>query len=524
MRITSPPPPWASPSLDTIRARHQGHHLQPLAPHPHGIADALAHYGCAVLARGPSDWRIARSSHPHMWRCMLRFVALGTALAGLGAWDIRAWVDGVLRGGDSAFVASNVDLLGAFPRVHEHILPPDAPAGTTDALGDLYRVRFGAPPPEALRLVPSTAAADVNPGPAAAPPAASTCRGVPSTRRAVEFTGPRTVHVVEEPAPVPGPGQLLLRTLCSLVSTGTELKVFVGDVDTEQPADTTIAGLAQASLAYPLRYGYSLVGEVVATGEGVPDAERWLGQRVFAFAPHASAVVVDATDVLAVPAGVRAEDAVFLPSVETAVSLAHAAGPLLGERVLVVGQGLIGLLTAAALQHAGAAPADVTVADVSDARLAVAAAFSPDAATWNPAGRPPSSRGGFDVCVEVSGSPRGLQTAIDSAAANGKVVVGSLFGDGLSQLRLGLRFHRSGVRLVTSQVSHIPPELSGRWDKRRRFDVAWQVLQQVRPSRLLGADGAVPLRSEDVLRAYERLERGEQVTALFVDSAPEAQR
>jgi threonine dehydrogenase-like Zn-dependent dehydrogenase len=263
------------------------------------------------------------------------------------------------------------------------------------------------------------------------------------------------------------------------------------------------------------------VGVVGAAGDAVPDAQRWLGRRVFAFAPHASAVVVDAGDVMPVPAGVRAEDAVFLPSVETAVSLAHAAGPLLGERVLVVGQGLIGLLTAAALQHAGAGPtADVTVADVSDARLAVASAFNPTAATWNPAARPTTSRGGFDVCVEVSGNPRGLQTAIDCAAANGKVVVGSLFGDGLSPLRLGLRFHRSGVRLVASQVSHIPPELSGRWDKRRRFDVAWHVLQKVRPSRLLGADGAVPLRSADVLRAYERLERGEQVTALFVDSAP----
>jgi hypothetical protein len=88
--------------------------------------DALAHYGCSVLTHGVSDWRIARSAHPHMWRCMLRFVALGTALAGLGNWDARAWVDGVLRGGDSAFVASNIDVLAAFPRVHEHILPPPA--------------------------------------------------------------------------------------------------------------------------------------------------------------------------------------------------------------------------------------------------------------------------------------------------------------------------------------------------------------------------------------------------------------
>ena len=237
-------------------------------------------------------------------------------------------------------------------------------------------------------------------------------------------------------------------------------------------------------------------------------------------------MVVDASGVLKVPSDISSEDAAFLPSVETAVSLVQAAQPLLGDRVLVVGQGLIGLLTGAVLQQL--THADVTVADVSDHRLAVSAAFNPNAITWNPSAsipHPPS----FDLSVEVSGNPKGLQTAIDHTGAYGKVIVGSLFGEGLSSLRLGLKFHRSGVRLLTSQVSHIPPELSGRWDKQRRFDVAWRVLGKIRPSRLLtapaapGASGsvggmsAVPLRTADVLRTYEMLERGEQVTALFKD-------
>ena len=515
----------------------QGHHLQPDAPYPHGLLSTLGRYGCTVLSRGASDHVISRSTHPHMWRCMVRFVAMGTAVANVDKWDMKGWFDDLLLEGpghDTTFVASNLDLLGVFPRIVERLSSPGEPA-------DTHVVCFAAPPSADLCATPSTAPPEVLANDAAAArPARTGDKGlpvpvpvpvpVPATRRAVEFTAPRQVHVVEEPVPAPGKGQLLLRTLCSLVSTGTEIKVYQGDVDSDQPADLTIASMQGAKMGYPMRYGYSLVGEVVAVGEGVQ--EDWVGQTVFSFSPHASAVVVDAAGVLRVPADVSPEDAAFLPSVETAVSLVQAAKPILGDRVLVVGQGLIGLLTGAVLQQL--THAEVTVADVSDQRLAVSAAFTPNVIVWNPSAlpdphRPHHPQPPFDVSIEVSGNPKGLQTAIDHTGAYGKVVVGSLFGEGLSALRLGLKFHRSGVRLLTSQVSHIPPELSGRWDKQRRFDVAWRVLRAIRPSRLLtppassgGAGGegrasAVPLRSADVRRTYEMLERGDLVTALFED-------
>ena len=519
---------------DVICAYHahlqaQGHHLHPDARYPDGLLAALNRYGCSMLSRGDSNWNIPRSKHPHMWRCMIRFLALGTAFSHIKKWDMKGWFASLLddrTNNDSTFVASNIDLLAVFPHIKESIRTPTERGGD-----DVQHVRFGAPPAEALRVTPSITAAEALLLPLAhAPITTQSSQQLSqgsansfSFRRAVEFVGPRSVRVVEEPVPNPGRGQLLLRTLCSLVSTGTELKIFQGDIDSDQPADLSIAGM-QDKMAYPLRYGYSLVGEVVAVGPDTVDGEQWLGKRVFSFSPHASFVVVDASSAMLVPPEVSSEDAVFLPSVETAVSLVQSAQPLLGDRVLVVGQGLIGLLTGAVLQQLTHA-SDVTVADVSERRLAVASSFNPTSTIWNPSSSsvkgtasvavvPPHP---FDISIEVTGNPKGLQTAIDHTGAYGKVVVGSLFSEGLSSLRLGLKFHRSGVRLITSQVSNIPPEHSGRWNKQRRFDVAWKVLERIRPSRLLPS-AAVALRSEDVLQAYLSLERGDAVTVLFKDT------
>ncbi len=107
----------------------------------------------------------------------------------------------------------------------------------------------------------------------------------------------------------------------------------------------------------------------------------------------------------------------------------------------------------------------------------------------------------FDVCVEVSGSISGLQLAIDSTIAGGRVVIGSWYSSSSetsntnrAALRLGTRFHRSGIQLITSQVSSIPATISDRWDKARRFNTAWGVIRRCRPSRLLRLGGHVRSR------------------------------
>lgn len=229
---------------------------------------------------------------------------------------------------------------------------------------------------------------------------------------------------------------------------------------------------------------------------------------------------------------------------ETAVSLAMAARPVLGERVGVVGQGLIGLLTAAAIHTLGV---QLCVVDILEDRLALAASLMSGIVTLNPKTRrdDQSQALDLDVCVEVSGNMRGLQTAVDLTGDNGRIVLGSWYGEQPAPLKLGMRFHRSNMQLVASQVSHVPAALTGRWTKARRFALTWDMLRRIRPSRMLAACGGSQhehvatvhmcsesemrdvgsgggrsgrggdTQSEEVQAAYEALAEGRLVTALF---------
>mmetsp|Transcript_11966 Transcript_11966/g.17034 ORF Transcript_11966/g.17034 Transcript_11966/m.17034 type:complete len:166 (+) Transcript_11966:125-622(+) len=137
---------------------------------------------------------------------------------------------------------------------------------------------------------------------------------------------------------------ILVKSICSLISSGTELKVFKGMFDNSSPLDVNIKGMADKAMKYPLTYGYSLVGVVTKCASDVIDRYEILGQLVFAFSPHASLTILDRDAIQLVPAGISPEDAVFMPSVETALSVVHDAQIRMGENVAIYGQGLIGLL------------------------------------------------------------------------------------------------------------------------------------------------------------------------------------
>ena len=195
---------------------------------------------------------------------------------------------------------------------------------------------------------------------------------------------------------------------------------------------------------------------------------------------------------------------------------------MLGEKVAIVGQGLIGVLTAATLR---AMDFDVTVIDVNAGRLNVSKLFCPPGIKiWNP--RIAALLEKFDVCIEVTGTMTGLQTAVDSTAAGGRVIIGSWFGGSNHTLYLGTSFHRSHITLKASQVSTVPAHLSMRWSKSRRFALSWNVLRQLRPSRLLELAGRrmsltnvdsanLDSLSADILECYSRLDRGLDLTTLI---------
>lgn len=138
--------------------------------------------------------------------------------------------------------------------------------------------------------------------------------------------------------------------------------------------------------------------------------------------------------------------------------LVMAASPIIGEKVGVIGQGLIGLFTAAILRQmcpTDLASSSLHIFDVNEDRLEIASEYLKDCSLWNPLEKSfIMSKDELDVAVEVSGHPSGLQTAIDSVGVGGRVVIGSWYGENPVPLRLGLKFHRQGITTISSQVTN----------------------------------------------------------------------
>ena len=331
--------------------------------------------------------------------------------------------------------------------------------------------------------------------------------------RALFFTAPGQVEVREQKLPAPGVNQVLVQTLVSAISTGTELLLYRGQFPQEMEVDQNIPALA-GEFHYPLKYGYSTVGRVVETGAGVDSG--WQGKLVFAFNPHESAFLTSVDTLQPVPEDIAPEEAVFLPNMETALNLVMDGRPVIGERVVVLGQGVVGLLTTALLAYFPLGDL-VTLERYALRRRAsldfgAHASLDPDAAgsVQTLQARLP---GGSDLSFELSGSPQALDHAIDLTGFDGRVIIGSWYGQKRADLNLGGRFHRSRIRLVSSQVSTIAPELSGRWDRTRRFAVAWEMVRKVRPGRLISRR----LEIGDAASAYRLLDQqpGEAIQILF---------
>ncbi len=297
------------------------------------------------------------------------------------------------------------------------------------------------------------------------------------------FIAPRQVEIIERKLPPLRAGEVLVQTLVSAISPGTEMLIYRGQFPQNVPVDECFPGM-EGAFHYPLAYGYACVGQVLATGKQANT--EFLGKLVFAFQPHASHFIAKPNALLPIPASLPPETACFLPNMETAVNLAQDAAPILGERALVLGQGVVGLLAAALLRQF---PLETLVTtDFYPLRRAASQSlgvnFSLDA------GRPDLDAAirqilpsGADLTLEVSGSPLALDTAIEHTTFSGRIVLGSWYGQKTAAIPLGGKFHRSRIQILSSQVSTIRPELSGRWDKSRRFRVAWEALARIRPEQ-----------------------------------------
>lgn len=295
------------------------------------------------------------------------------------------------------------------------------------------------------------------------------------------FTNPYEVDIQEKTIAPLEPGELLVKTQFSAISPGTELLIFRGHAPTELAADVNIAALS-GSLVFPLQYGYAAVGIVIKASADL--SSKWINRTVFSFQPHQTHFIATPEQVFPLPEGISPQSAVFLPNMETAVNFLMDGHPLIGERVAVFGQGIVGLLTTALLSKFPLN--DLLTLDLHPNRRTAsldAGAFK----SFDPCNASTLSQvrgeNGIDLVYELSGSSNSLDQAISVTGFSGRVVVGSWYGRKRVSLDLGGHFHRSRIQIISSQVSSITPSISGRWDKTRRFDLAWQMIDQVRPER-----------------------------------------
>jgi 2-desacetyl-2-hydroxyethyl bacteriochlorophyllide A dehydrogenase len=303
-------------------------------------------------------------------------------------------------------------------------------------------------------------------------------------RRTIYFTGPRSLELREERLPALTADELLVHTQISAISAGTEMLVFRGEFpEGIEDKDDAVS----SSMRYPIAYGYASVGRVIQIGNAVD--REWEDRLVFGFQAHSSHFVARPDALLPVPPEIVQEDAVFLPNMETAINLVQDAAPILGERGLVLGQGVVGLLSSALLHEF---PLEcLVVADRYELRrnasqnIGVSAALDPGMPNFREAAlaRTGSSGTGYDWTVELTGNPAALDDAIALTTYSGRVLVGSWFGNKNVPINLGGRYHRSRIQMIASQVSTVSPELTGRWDKGRRFQVAWTALGRIQPGR-----------------------------------------
>mgnify|MGYP005846838403 CR=1 FL=1 len=289
------------------------------------------------------------------------------------------------------------------------------------------------------------------------------------------FTAPRRAELREETLPAPREDEVLVRTRYSAISAGTESLFYTGLQPPGMKLDSALPGLS-GTTGYPVSYGYSLVGTVVESG---PAADPGLlGREVFAFHPHATHAILPSKEVTPLPENLDPLDAVFFPNMETAVNLVLDGAPLFGERVAVLGLGIVGLLTAALLARFPLAA--LVGLDSREPRRRAALELGAQSCPETP-----ETRGDMDLVYELTGNPAALDTALDLCGFHSRLCVGSWYGAKTHPVALGGDFHRNRVRVFSSQVSTIAPELSGRWTRERRAEAAWGELGRIRPGRLV---------------------------------------
>jgi threonine dehydrogenase-like Zn-dependent dehydrogenase len=279
--------------------------------------------------------------------------------------------------------------------------------------------------------------------------------------KALWFVGPGRAELKNE---TPQAGDVRVRTAWSGISRGTERLVFEGRVPPSTYA-TMRAPFQSGAFPFPVKYGYCAVGMVE---EG---PESLLGRAVFCLHPHQSLFTVPETAVTPLPPDLPPRRAILAANMETALNGVWDGGVAPGDRVAIVGGGAVGLLITALV--AAIPGTDCTLVDTDATRAPLAERLG--AAFTTPADAPTEC----DVCYHASASAAGLATALDALAMDGTLVEMSWHGEGATPVPLGGAFHARRIRLISSQVGHLPPARLPRWDYGRRMAKALSLLAKM---------------------------------------------
>jgi threonine dehydrogenase-like Zn-dependent dehydrogenase len=259
--------------------------------------------------------------------------------------------------------------------------------------------------------------------------------------------------------------EVLVRARYSGISRGTEALVFQGHVPASQYLDMR-APFQEGSFPGPVKYGYSSVGEVLAPAG--PGTEYLVGKTVFCLFPHQDLYHVPAAAVRPLPSGLPPERAVLGANMETAVNAVWDGGPGVGDRIVVIGLGVVGLLIGWLCRRLPAT--EVVGVDTNGSRE------GPAVALGIPFHRTPPQHEGADVVFHASGSPHGLRSALEAAGSEASVIEVSWYGDESVCLPLGEAFHSRRLALRSSQVGRLPSERRARWSTDRRMNLALNLL------------------------------------------------
>lgn len=285
---------------------------------------------------------------------------------------------------------------------------------------------------------------------------------LPFEARALWIAAPRRAEIRSETLRAPQNHEVLVQARYSALSRGTERLVFEGRVP-ESEHQRMRAPMQAGDLSFPVKYGYTSVGHVLA---GPP---ALLGRAVFCLAPHQTAYVTSSDSVTPIPASVPAARAVLAANMETALNGVWDAEVKAGDRVVVVGAGVVGCLAAfLCARHPGV---EVTLVDVDASKASIAAELGLTFAA--PADVVEAQA---DVVIHASGAPSGLVTALAAAGQEARVVELSWFGDVEARLPLGASFHVRRLNLRSSQVGNLPPSQQARWSYGRRLACALKLL------------------------------------------------